>query len=198
MTKIGENKGGFIETYTGKKFNFMAPTDEMIDITDIAHSLSMQCRYTGHVRKFYSVAEHCCLLHDYALNVLQDPVLALEVLMHDASEAYLTDVPRPIKPFIPEYYNIEANIEKAINKKYVLRHPHSDTVKSLDSRILMDERAQAMSKSGLEWSINLEPLGVTLRFWNPERGETEFKNRFLARKMSNVAEHVLAPCDAGE
>jgi len=82
-----------IRTFTGKYVNVFEPTLEMICIEDIAHALSMQCRFGGHLPYFYSVAQHsinCSFLVD-------TPCLKLEVLMHDASEAYLLGIPSPIK-----------------------------------------------------------------------------------------------------
>lgn len=188
---VKNSTDGWIETYTGKKFWFDNPTVDMIDIVDIAHSLAMQCRYSGHCLKFYSVAEHSCILHDYYLafkGFTQDSnERALELLLHDASEAYLTDVPRPIKPYIPEYVTMEKKIEKAIAQKFGTQYPHAPEVKELDTRILLDEKTQNMPESINDWNIQFPPLDVQLRFWNPTRAESEFLGRFNQRMMKNVA-----------
>lgn len=89
MTEYG---GSFITTYTGKKFHYLNPSEDEIDIIDIAHSLSLKCRFSGHVRVFYSVAEHSIRVAELLPNDLK-----LSGLLHDASEAYMPDVPRPIK-----------------------------------------------------------------------------------------------------
>jgi sialic acid synthase SpsE len=86
---------------------------EKITIEDIAHALSNQCRFSGHVERFYSVAQHSVLVASFSKNKLAG-------LLHDASEAYLVDVPRPIKPEFPAYAEIEKNIMQVIAKKYDL------------------------------------------------------------------------------
>lgn len=82
----------WILTRSGRKFDLANPMPEMVDITDIAHSLSMQCRFNGHTRSFYSVAQHCCLVADLA-----PPSQQLVALLHDATEAYVGDLVRPLK-----------------------------------------------------------------------------------------------------
>src|ERR1035437_9287013 len=81
-----------IETYSGKWFDILEPTPDMIDIKSIAHSLSNICRYTGHVRHFYSVAQH-----SWIGSVIIPEPYKLEFLLHDASEAYIGDMSRPLK-----------------------------------------------------------------------------------------------------
>src|SRR5665811_1025646 len=88
-----------IRTFTGIYMNVFEPTPEMISIEDIAHALTMQCRFGGHLPDFYSVAQHslnCSYLID-------NPKLKLTALLHDASEAYLLDIPRPIKNNLNNY-----------------------------------------------------------------------------------------------
>jgi 5'-deoxynucleotidase YfbR-like HD superfamily hydrolase len=170
-----------METYTGKQFFILNPTLDSIDIVDIAHSLSMQCRYNGHTQKFYSVAEHSCILHDYALEQLDDDKLAFEILLHDASEAYMCDIPRPLKLELPDYQAIERSIEALIAQKFGLEYPHPQAIKDLDTRILRDERLQIMSKSGHVWNNDkYEPLGVDIHGWLPKKAEKEFMYRFTA------------------
>ena len=108
----------YIETKNGIAFHFLDPQPEEINVWDIAWSLSNQCRYTGHVQKFYSVAEHCCLLYDYAkASGVTDKLLLRTILMHDASEAYLTDIARPIKAHIPDYKKLERSEERRVGKE---------------------------------------------------------------------------------
>lgn len=102
----------FITTVSGKKVTFRDPQDDQIDIKDIAYSLANQCRFNGHV-SFYSVAEH-----SVAVASRMAPDQQLAGLLHDASEAYLSDIPSPIKQFLPDYLLMEETMQKAINKKY--------------------------------------------------------------------------------
>ena len=169
----------YIETGTGIAFHFLDPQPDEIFIWDIAWSLSNQCRYTGHVTSFYSVAEHCCLLFDYAKSTgITDKTFLRTLLMHDASEAYLTDIARPIKAHIPDYKKLEVKIEEAIANKYDLTYPYPPEVRELDTRILMDERSQAMKPSNNVWGVVADPLGVKLNFWKPDEAYDEYRKRF--------------------
>lgn len=170
----------YIETISGIAFHFADPKPEEIEIWDIAWSLSNQCRYTGHVKQFYSVAEHCCHLYDHAkAQGITDKKFLRTLLMHDASEAYLTDIARPIKAHIPDYKRLEVRIETAISEKYDLTYPYPADVKELDTRILMDERAQVMAQSDNVWGVVAEPLGITLDFWQPSAAFNEYRKRFF-------------------
>lgn len=167
---------GWMETYSGKQFHFMNPSQDSIDIVDIAHALGKLCRYGGHSRRFYSVAEHCARLARWVAQRTGDTQLALEALLHDATEGYLVDMPRPIKAKLPGYRAIEDGLATAIAEKFGLRLPMDRLIHEADSRILRDERAQVMSKSGHDWGVDgMEPLDVHISFWTPD----EAPNRFL-------------------
>ena len=111
-------KDRYLSTYTGKKFFPYDPRPEQICIEDIAHGLSMLCRFVGQCRFFFSVAEH-----SIAVARLLPANLKLFGLLHDASEAYLADLPRPVKAGLPEYKAIEANVERVIAEKFELPFP---------------------------------------------------------------------------
>lgn len=163
----------WIQTYTGKKFYPLDPRVEDIDIEDIAHSLSMQCRYNGHCTSFYSVAEHCVLL-SHAV----DPEHALTALLHDAAEAYLSDIPRPIKPHLEGFRERESALDHAIAEKFGLPYPWPEQVKDYDFRILFDERADIMRPCEHDWEIEGEPLGVRVEGWLPDLVKILFLARF--------------------
>jgi hypothetical protein len=176
----------FIETYTGRKFYPLSPSSSAISIIDIAHALSQQCRYTGHVRDFYSVAQHCCLLATFAEKILKaPPIECLQILMHDAPEAYLVDIARPVKQYMPEYRKWDHGINDAINvwlfgDQRPEPPPYQD---ELDSRIIVDERAQLMSESGNDWGEHhnkLDPLGIQIDAWTPHRSELQFLLQYAA------------------
>ena len=168
----------WIQTHSGKKFYPLNPTLSSIDIHDIAAALSKQCRYAGHCRKFYSVAEHCVLMARVAT-----PEHKLAALMHDASEAYLVDIPSPIKPLLIGYKEMESDVMAAIAIKYGFSWPLPPEVKEIDHRILADERSQNMlpmaDADAAEWGSELPPLGIALEYWNPEQGHKEFMTAFL-------------------
>lgn len=165
--------GSFMQTYSGRAVFPMDLRPEDICIEDIAHSLSMQCRYNGHSLRFYSVAEHCVLIARH-LRQKHSDAIALEGLLHDACEAYLTDVPRPVKPFLGGYRQAEATAFEAVCERYGLETTLHDAVHDADARILHDERQQNMAPSEKEWGLTGVRLGVVLQFWPPERAKAEF------------------------
>lgn len=166
-------QGDWMQTYTGRQFWPLDPEPAEIDILDIAHSLSMQCRYAGHCRNFYSVAEHCVLL-----SLAVEPEHAFWALMHDASEAYLVDIPRPVKPALVNYRNVEDRMMLAICARFGLAPDMPRAVKEADNRILADEAAQNMSRPPVPWADTGAPLGVTLQFWTPAKAQDQFMARF--------------------
>lgn len=181
-----DRRGDWMQTYLGLRFWPLDPRPEDVSFRDIAHALAMQCRYGGHCMRFYSVAEHSVLLARWVLehgsgDPLERRTLALWLILHDASEAYLSDMIRPLKRFMPEYRVAEDRVQWAIYERYGLdpaMEPRE--VKQLDNRILMDERAQAMRPTGDDWHFGGEtdPLGVTLRFWSPDQAKAEFLATF--------------------
>lgn len=120
-----------IRTYTGRFVNVFQPTPKMICIEDIAHSLSQQCRFGGHLAQFYSVAQH-------SINCasLVSSAHAKAALLHDASEAYLMDIPSPIKARMPEYKKIEHELMLVIAQALGFTYPLSDEVKRIDKDML--------------------------------------------------------------
>ena len=149
---------GKFTTFKGIEFDILNPTPAMIDIEDIAHSLSNQCRWGGHTPFFHSVAEHCLLCAEMA-----PAPFRLEALMHDASEAYILDVPTPLKALLGNYKEIEDKIMGVIAKKYGINWPLSKTVKEIDKQIL-----------NIEWRVIRQNKG---RYKGLSREEA--KKRFI-------------------
>lgn len=165
----------WIQTYTGKQFYPLEPRLDDICIEDIAHALSMICRFNGHTKNFYSVAEHSVYVSQFCPDNLK-----LKGLLHDASEAYISDVGKPIKPELQGYSWIENQLQGAIEIKFnVCQDPHR-FVKEIDRRILADEQMQVMGPHPVEWSQtrNIEPLGVKINCWSPNKAEYEFMKLF--------------------
>lgn len=123
--------GRLIRTYKGHYFDVFNPNPDQIDIEDIAHSLSLLCRFAGHIQSFYSVAEHSIWV---SRNTSQES--RLSALLHDASEAYLIDLPSPIKKEISQYLEIEDNLMKVIAQKLGFNYPFSEEVKKADKMAL--------------------------------------------------------------
>lgn len=164
--------GNWMQTFSGRQFWPMDPRAEEVSLVDIAHSLSMQCRFAGHCIKFYSVAEHCCLIHDAASDANK-----AWGLLHDASEAYLVDVPRPVKPFLVGYKDAENAVTAVIMQYFGLDANQPDEIKELDGRILKDEAVQNMLRPPVAWDYTGEPLHVRINLWSPDKAKTEFLDR---------------------
>lgn len=141
----------WVQTYDGVKFDFNNLTEEQITITDIAHSLSMICRFNGHCSKFYSVAEHC-VLGSFA-EELKTYEQKLCFLLHDASEAYIGDVTAPLKPLLPEYEKIEKELQASILNKFgILPYYETDLIKKVDLRMLQTEKIKLFHEH-MEWDL---------------------------------------------
>lgn len=175
-------KYDYIGTFTNKKFHFMNPSVEEVCIEDIAQALSMNCRYSGHVKKFYSVAEHCCLIADYVISTTGCVETAYDALLHDASEAYLTDVPRPIKPHLINYMDIEKKAELVIQQALGCR-PMGELIKYIDTHVCGTEARQLFLNIP-EWCNDFDHIDITVQNWSPERAFSEFMARFRALKPS--------------
>lgn len=164
MTVTLPRVGDWMQTYTGRAFWPLDPRVEEIDPLDIAHALSMICRYGGHTKTFYSVAEHCVLL-SYAVS----PENALWALLHDAAEAYVGDMVRPLKYQLPRYRAAEDNLLDHIAARFGLEPGIPAEVKEADNRILLSERQVLMTSPPRSWGPveEQDPLPVTIRFWTP-------------------------------
>lgn len=159
-------------------FDLLNPTEEMVNIKDIAHALGHICRFTGHTNRFYSVAEHCIYV-----SYIVKPEFALEALLHDAQEAYVGDVSQPLKQLIPDYRAIEDRIEKVIRARFGLPEKMSPEVKKADLQMLMIERGALGLNDGTAWPIleGIEKPAITL--WMQREIRTQpvaaFCHRFI-------------------
>jgi hypothetical protein len=184
--------GAWMQTFSGEAYHPVAPHPEEVSIEDIAHALAHQCRYGGHCTKFYSVAEHSF----HVSKVIEAkwtgrwmptpaPVLvaSLAGLLHDASEAYLVDMPRPVKMQLPDYWKLEDKNMAAIAEKFGLppMFHHWTHVKKVDCALLADERRQIMTETGVadrEWGITEPATGTKVRCWKPATAKRKFLKRF--------------------
>jgi hypothetical protein len=178
IAKVTPSAQGWFPTYSGVKFYVENPKIENIRIIDIAHSLSMQTRFAGHLRGFYSVAQHSVLVSQ---NVPKE--LALCGLLHDAAEAYCQDMLRPIKylPGMEAYRAVEANLERLIAQKYGLPFPWPPEIKIADNRCLMTERRDLYKRGVGEkfaWEIDVEPFPDKIEPLLPSYAQDLFSVRF--------------------
>jgi len=132
-----------IRTFSGKYINVFDPNPDDIIIEDIAHALSNIPRFGGHLPIFYSVAQHCIACAGYV-----NPKFALEALMHDATEAYLLDIPKPVKKMLPHYVSAEMNLHKIIARKFNVPIGMSPEVKEVDKVMLEFEWSNIMLGQG--------------------------------------------------
>jgi hypothetical protein len=169
-----ETMTGHIATYTGEVMEPLNPDPPLIHLRDIAHALSNNCRFTGHTRSFYSVAQHCVLASQ-----IVPKELALTALMHDASEAYLSDISRPIKmqpEFGDVYKKYEKRLEEAIAVKFRLVYPFPPEVKWADNVLLRSEQRDLMPDAFRHEGDDYLPQ--TIVPWLPAEAERTFLVRF--------------------
>src|SRR5574338_901953 len=181
--------GAWIQSYSGRRFNPTRPVVDAIVIQDIAHSLSMQCRFSGHVKKFYSVAQHCVLV-----SYICDSADALWGLLHDASEAYLVDIPRPLKHSgkFNDYLEFEDKMQKAICKRFSLPEIEPDSVKKADKILLATEARDLMSPLHKDWQQPEEPLPFKIDPLPQQEAKDLFVKRFYQLINSpNGYQHYL-------
>lgn len=169
----------YMETYSGGVYFPAAPRAQDVRIIDIAHHLSMLCRFTGAVRTFYSVAEHS--VH---VSHIVPPEHALAGLMHDAAEAYLNDVNRPLKQNLGDYKKIEALNWRAIAPCFGLPLDIPQCIHDADNAMLLVERARLMPPTQRNWDIH--PPGEMMQAARkrlifaapPDQAERLFLDRF--------------------
>lgn len=185
-----DSEAAWIQTYSGRRFCPTNPNPDAIVIQDIAHALSMQCRFTGHTKKFYSVAQHSVLVSHMC-----DEKDALWGLLHDASEAYLVDVPRPLKRsgHFQAYLDFEARMQEAICKRFGLPYGEPPSVKRADTKLLATEARDLMGPLHNDWVQKVTPLPFTIEPWDQQKAKDMFMERFfelIGADRSNY-EHYL-------
>lgn len=185
-----------IQTYTGRVVDLENPTPDMIDIDDIAHSLSMQVRFTGHIDEFYSVAQHCVKCAHLARNHHQHPIEVQRwALLHDASEAYIGDLSSPLKSLLSNAKEIEERFHIAIALKFDLPWPIPSEVHTIDRRMLATEQPLLMERITTIWESCTK--GITpydfwvMRGWSPAHAKSNF-NIWFGRLFAPSLEPAAA------
>lgn len=192
-----ESKENFIKTYTGRIVCPYALDPSDIDIRDIAHALSQQCRFSGHTDLPYGVAEHSCRVHD--LVPVEDRPWAI---LHDAPETYLLDLPRPVKrapgyKLGEEFRAIEVAIMEVICDRFDLDTVEPESVEIADRRLLVTEQRDLMGHEPLAGNTAeqeefeaAEPLEEEIWPWPYEMAEEEFLKRFEAAFGVTVPRYI--------
>lgn len=161
----------WVITLSGKRFNILKPDPEAVKIEDIACSLARQARFNGHTRFFYSVGQHSVL----GAGVAPTKDIALQMLFHDATEAYIGDLVSPVKALCPDFELIESRIHWAISQKLNLEFPLPKVVKQIDRRLLATEVRDLITKDLASWNIGEdEPFDFPIIPWPPEVTEARF------------------------
>ena len=168
----------FISTLSVPKFHFLDPKAEDIHILDIAHALSLTCRFGGHCSVFYSIAEHSVILAEILENQGAKPLTVLAGLLHDAEETYLPDIPSPIKAQMPEAKALYDVLGLAIDQKFRLGEADWRCIENVDRRLCTTE-AKALGIWNKEWEDTGAPLDVKLYLWSSEDAEELFLRNFL-------------------
>jgi hypothetical protein len=163
----------WIQTFTGKAFRPLSPEPGSIDVRDIAHALSLLCRFNGHCHRFYSVAEHCV-----RISHIVPPEHALWGLMHDAAEAYISDLPRPVKQQIPAFGDFEDGLLARIMDHYGLPISMPAPVKRADDVLLATEMRDLMADPPMPWELGVDPLPEPIEPMAPHEAERAFLARF--------------------
>lgn len=166
-------KGNWMQTYSGGQFWPLDMRPEDVFIEDIAHALSNICRYGGHCERFYSVAEHSVLV-----SRVVPPEQAMVGLLHDATEAYVGDVIRPLKPALADYKEIELGVWEAIAVRFGVTAEMSPEIKAADNAVLLAEQRQLMKPAPAPWCIEGEPAPVVILGLSPQSARELFLTRF--------------------
>lgn len=179
--------GPWITTYTGKRFHLFASNPSEVCIEDIAHALSNKCRWAGHSKKFYSVAEHSLIVSRRLAEINEPEVVQMAGLLHDAAEAYTGDVGRPLKKeivvkyFLEEPFSeFEERLLRRIYRGFGLIYRDSPVIKEVDDELLATEAVYVLKNGGgpdpetLPDSWDLNPV----RFLSPSEAEEAFLERY--------------------
>ncbi len=181
----------FIQTHRGIRVSLLDPQPEDIFIEDIAWSLARQCRFGGHCNTFYSVAQHSLMVSDILFSKIGSCESARAGLLHDAAEAYIIDLPSPVKALLPEYKEIEHRFQKVIETVFDLEdvsHIVRHRVKEADVIALATEARDLMANTE-DWQIlqGVKPDPLKIQVTSPRVAEAMFIDRFLELNASSGA-----------
>lgn len=187
--------GDWIQTRSGRRFWPVDPRADEIEIEDVAHALARQCRFSGHCEPFYSVAEH-----SVRVSRVVPEEYALWGLLHDASEAYLVDLPRPLKllPEFAPYRAIEQRLMLAVCEKFGLPAIEPACVKVADNTLLATEARDLMVEPPVSWPRLSEPLTERIVPWSVGDAQNAFMLRFeeLFSAVRRFNAHQVLPSGA--
>jgi 5'-deoxynucleotidase YfbR-like HD superfamily hydrolase len=163
-------------TSLGKPFDLTAPRADDIDPRDIAHALANLCRFNGHTRQFYSVAQHSCLVADLVPEEHQ-----LAALLHNAPDAYIGHMIEPLKQCVMFYRELERLIWTRICERFQISSALPDVVQAADLIVTATERRDLLPHTSTAWVVltGIEPLPATIRPWRPQEARDTYFQRLM-------------------
>ena len=167
----------YVSTYLGNRFYPAAPRIEDVHIEDIAHGLAFQCRFNGQTRSFYSVAQHSLFVA-----ALVPTRLKLAALLHDAAEAYLGDMVKPLKALFPEFSKLEESVTDLIGERFGVTGFDAPAIKRADLIALATEKRDLMPHSSEPWAAlaGVTPVPARIVPMGPQEAKTAFLEHFAA------------------
>ena len=173
--------GPYLQTVSGRWVNPFDPDPDQLDAGDIARALANQCRFGGHSRVFYSVAQHSVIVSELVEQRGGDAEDVFAALMHDASEAYLGDMPHPLKhrsALGAAFKAAEEHLEQALRDRFRMKADVPE-IKRADRALLATER-RAFSVEDWHWPEleGVEPLELELEAWSPDEAAEVFARRY--------------------
>ena len=190
--------GNTILTSSGVYFDFNDPQIDQIFIEDIATALGNTCRFAGQIG-FYSVAEHCVHCSQVALQRNPNNIeLAFHALMHDAAEAYIGDMPKPLKVLLPDFQAIEARVERVIEDKFDLTDQFVNEVKTIDLQLLKAEKKHLFPSDREIWTNfeTIDDVDINFGWWHPHHAAGRFLDSFVDLNEAYLLERSKGKIDA--
>ena len=173
----------YVATYTGRQFYPLDPQQDQVDIEDIAHGLAYQCRFNGQTRHFYSVAQHSLIVAG-----LVPKRFRLAALLHDAAEAYMGDMVKPLKQLFPMFSAIEAKVMAAIGARYGIIDFEDRAIKRADLVALAMEKRDLMPNSTEAWRSlkGIVPSPMRITPLSPQEAKALFLAVFMSGHRKGV------------